>query len=273
LIFIHPSGGSVHWYTDLAKALGRDRPVYGFQMQGLQNGEGLHTRIEQMAQAYLLELRAFQPHGPYNLASWSMGVTIAYEMACQLAEDGEPVAFLGLLDQGPRLPDTEPEDDAEYLVQVFGEHVPVTVEELRQLPGEEQIPQVWKKARKAHFIYPEVSLEQFQGFIRALRTHTEAWRNYRPRPYPGKLTLFRAEDQDHLEDQADLGWGDLAAGGVQVYSVPGDHLTMIHPPHVKRLAEVMRACLDETSGVEADSTSPPVMEERPLDGSYEGRPG
>ncbi len=63
-------------------------------------------------------------------------------------------------------------------------------------------------------------------------------------PYPGRLTLFRAQEQPHPEtDQDDLGWSEFALGGVDVRVVPGDHLTMIHEPHVQILAKEIEACL------------------------------
>jgi thioesterase domain-containing protein len=40
-----------------------------------------------------------------------------------------------------------------------------------------------------------------------------------------------------------MGWGELAGGGVEVYDVPGHHLSMFEQPHVKRLAETLRYCL------------------------------
>ena len=54
--------------------------------------------IEAMAQLYLSEMRSVQPRGPYALIGACFGATVAYEMARRLAESGEEVAFLGLLD-------------------------------------------------------------------------------------------------------------------------------------------------------------------------------
>ena len=51
-----------------------------------------------MAQLYLSEMRSVQPRGPYALIGACFGATVAYEMARRLTENGEEVAFLGLLD-------------------------------------------------------------------------------------------------------------------------------------------------------------------------------
>ncbi len=245
LFLVHPSGGSVHWYLELAHYLEPDQPLFGFQARGVDGDGDLHTRIEDMASYYVEALRAHQPAGPYLLGSWSMGVSVVYEMAQQLDAQGEQVALLAILDQGPVLPAKEPEDDAAYLVSVFGKQLDLSLDCLRRLESKEQMTYVWQEARKVDFIYPDVTLEQFSHFVRLLRTHTEAWRQYKPRPYSGGVTLFRAEERPEDDDpDPDLGWSKLATGGVEIRAVPGDHLSMLHEPHVKALAEQLKACLD-----------------------------
>ena len=57
LYCIHPIGGSVHWYYDLARHLGTDQPVYGLQAQGLDGKQPVHTSIAEMAAHYVNEIR------------------------------------------------------------------------------------------------------------------------------------------------------------------------------------------------------------------------
>ena len=255
LFFVHPSGGSVHWYADLARHLGAGQPFYGLQAQGLNGDEGLHTqihtRIEDMAAAYVKALLDVQPDGPYRLGSWSMGVVVAFEMAQQLRARGREVDLLIMLDQGPIVPAEEPEDDAAYLVDVFGKHVPLSLDHLRQLGPDEQLAHVWKEARKAEWLYPDITLPQFGHFVRLLRTHTEAWRAYQPQVYSGRIILFRAsESTGDGSQKRDMGWGRLTSGEVEVHEVPGDHISMIHEPHVRVLAERLRGYLDMTPAMD-----------------------
>ena len=250
LFFVHPSGGSAHWYVELARHLDGERPFYAIQAQGVYGDAPLHATIEEMAAAYVPLIRERQPEGPYLLGSWSMGVVVAYEMARRLAAQGETVAALIILDQGPVLPADEPEDDAAYYVQVFGKHAPLSLERLRQMTADEQVRHVLAEAQKAGWITPDVTPEQFRLFVRALRTHTEAWRAYEPRPYPGPLTLFRAAIQEEAGLPPDMGWRELALGGVTVLETPGDHLSMIQEPRVQILGEQLRACLNEAEEAE-----------------------
>jgi amino acid adenylation domain-containing protein len=288
---VHPSGGSVHWYTGLAhlvggpprrrvrrllNAFGRvlrrrtahkppqpaegvvraedsrlDQPVYGLQAQGLMGDAELHTRIEDMAAHYVQELRAVQPEGPYMLGSWSMGVIIAFEMAQQLEAQGQRVALLALLDQGPVVPGEPFPDDAAFLMRLFGEHLALSPERLRQLESDEQLAYVFEEAGKANWLPTGITLPQFSHYVRILRLHTEAWREYVPQVYPGRVTLFRTQAQPEIGSQEpDLGWGELAAGGIEIHQVSGDHHSIVHGRHVWNLAERLRACLDAAQAVD-----------------------
>jgi aspartate racemase len=74
--------------------------------------------------------------------------------------------------------------------------------------------------------------------------HREALREYRLRPYPGRVTVFRAAERGVSRTvDAQMGWGELALGGVEVYEVPGDHASLVKEPHVQVLAARLSACL------------------------------
>jgi thioesterase domain-containing protein/acyl carrier protein len=98
LFVIHALGGGVDYVTDLAPFIHEDIPVYGLQATGFAPGEEPLQTIGEMAELYVDNIRQIQPHGPYRLAGWSAGGTIAYEMARRLIEMGEQVEFVGLLD-------------------------------------------------------------------------------------------------------------------------------------------------------------------------------
>jgi acyl carrier protein len=81
LFVVHGAGGNVLNIKDLARAMDPSQAVFGFQALGIDGVTAPGASIEQMAQAYLDELRAVQPHGPYLLAGYSGGGVIAFEMA------------------------------------------------------------------------------------------------------------------------------------------------------------------------------------------------
>src|SRR5262245_1819454 len=87
-------------YVNLSRRLGADQPVYGLKSRGLDEREELGS-IEEMAAQYVADLRAAQPSGPYYLGGYCFGGNVAYEMARQLAEQGESVALVALIDSAP----------------------------------------------------------------------------------------------------------------------------------------------------------------------------
>ena len=75
--------------------------------------------------------------------------------------------------------------------------------------------------------------------------YEEALAQYEVRPYPGELTLFMAEL--HLAGMGDRlgGWGEVAQGGVRLYSLPFGARGSLVEPYVRQLAASLRACLDQ----------------------------
>jgi thioesterase domain-containing protein len=81
------------------------------------------------------------------------------------------------------------------------------------------------------------------------------------RPYPGRTALFALAQRDGMTDSLydplvgeidpQLGWGPIAAGGVDVQELPGGHVTIFQEPHVRILAEKLKDCLEKARGVAA----------------------
>jgi len=97
---VHPAGGNVLCYAELARALGPDQPFYGLQLPDLEV-LGPTPTVEAMAAHYVAAIAAVSPVGPYALGGWSLGGAIAYEMACQLRAAGREVDLLALIDPSP----------------------------------------------------------------------------------------------------------------------------------------------------------------------------
>ncbi|HRB03204.1 MAG TPA: SDR family NAD(P)-dependent oxidoreductase, partial [Ilumatobacteraceae bacterium] len=90
--------GNVLNLRHLANQIGSDRPFYGVQARGLFGGVLPHETFEEMAEAYLAEIRSVQSHGPYMLGGFSGGGITALELAQRLTAEGEVVSLLVLLD-------------------------------------------------------------------------------------------------------------------------------------------------------------------------------
>lgn len=126
LFCFHPVGGTAWQFGPLARLLRADRPIYGLQLPTLSGGELAARTIDELAQHYLGTIRRIQPDGPYHLLGYSLGGTIVHALAALLVEDGEEVAFAGLVDSHP-LPNlvelaeralTDPADLAQLLPEL-----------------------------------------------------------------------------------------------------------------------------------------------------------
>ncbi len=235
-------------YFSLARHLGPDQPLYGLA-QHLEGRKVRHTRIEEIASHYLKEMQTVQPRGPYLIGGHSIGGLIAFEMAQQLHRQGEGVSLLALFDP------TYPRGHKSFLARISA----IATGHCHNL---------WRRSLrgKAGYILRMLhacvarSLNAMQCKIyhvmdvrlppklRAFyvdevvygQLYARAKGKYRPQPYAGRMTFFKAK-----ESRNDVGqWYELAQGGLKVYEVPGDHLDIIAEPGISVLAGQLKECLD-----------------------------
>lgn len=71
---------------------------------------------------------------------------------------------------------------------------------------------------------------------------------YKPRVYPGKVTVFRFQENFSFLADAQLGWGDVASGGVETVELPVCPGGMFVEPYVRTVAEKLQECLERAAG-------------------------
>jgi hypothetical protein len=69
--------------------------------------------------------------------------------------------------------------------------------------------------------------------------------NYVPKIYPGKVTLFWANEDLRGSYDVQQGWHLLATGGVETHNIPGNHLDIVKEPYVQTLAEKLKICIEK----------------------------
>ena len=97
LFCVHGGDGDIAEFRELSRALPIDQPVYGLAAPAM-DGVGIAVSVERLAAAYIFEIVKLQNHGPYRLCGYSFGGLVAYEIAARLAEVGEDVSVVVLLD-------------------------------------------------------------------------------------------------------------------------------------------------------------------------------
>ncbi len=247
---VHPAGGHVFYYQELSQYLGNNQPFYGLQAQGFSEGEKVLTKVEDMAEFYIKTIQEFQPKGPYQIGGWSFGGVVAFEMAQQLLQQGEEVSLLALLDPWvPILLDPNKKIDnlymrgvlSRYFGGMFGRTDLVTQDELLGLSSEEQIEFIIDKAERLELFPKEATREQNRRFVDVIIGTLKATYSYKRRPYPGKVTVFRAQEKHPHGIDPQLVWVEmyviLDVADMEVVMVPGNHFTFIKEPNNKVLAE------------------------------------
>jgi len=245
LYFLPGGYGNILCFRRIADGLGDEQPVYCLQAKGLKRGERALRSVEETAATYIEVIRQAQPQGPYLLAGHSFGAVVAYEMARRLILSGEAVPLLALLDHcGPdiRL------SSVDYVRTYLRSLAPLSAREKAHILWESA---AWKlhvrravrhrKSATARKTDPDARwtpADVAEGALRALR-------DYKIPPYPGRITLFRAEQHPRIRHDLSGGWGSVAAEGVEVIDVPGTHETMLEEPHVQVLGAQLALCLDQ----------------------------
>lgn len=200
LYLLPPATGSATIFSKLATALGDHFNCYGFQYNGLVNDERPDDSIDSIAAGLVREIRASH-HDPAQkifLLGYSMGVTVAFEAAKMLEQEGYRVALF-LLDRGVETPPltVAPEDSAlweEFFVGHMG----------GQFAG---LDPEWQERLRKLFIHN----------VRLLQS-------YKPVGHiTGDIAVFEAaEGQKGMQ-----AWRSFTRGSFAFQSVPGGHFQLL----------------------------------------------
>jgi amino acid adenylation domain-containing protein len=251
LFLVHPHGGTVFCYQALSTALGDEVPVYGIQCCGLEEGESPICSIPEMASEYIKDILRVQSQGPYQIAGWSMGGPLTFEIGRQLESDGHKIALLGIFDSalpistGKQIQDFLP---ASIKPEEFGSQMSMATfarwffrAEERQLDGlnDEQIVATLKQmAQRAGILPPDASPAMMKRFIAVAISSAIALFQYKPdAPVHSDLVLFRAQQSLVADPQW---WSPWTHGTVHTVSVDGSHHDMVFPPAVRTLAGALK---------------------------------
>lgn len=250
---IHAASGHIISYYHLARFLQADRPLYGLQSRGFDGSQAPFATIEDMATSYLELLFTIQPGGPYLLGGWSMGATVAFEMAQRLQKQGHHVSLLVSLDGwGPQLKGDALEESASpddtSLIATFAQDydLPVALDDLSQLEQKAQLHALLEQAKNVSLLPLDAEVKQIRRMLQVYKNNIRAANEYRAHEgYQGNFVLFRASESvtGHLKDPT-KGWKRILLQEVEIQDVPGNHRTMFKFPHIQILAEKLRASFE-----------------------------
>ncbi len=237
--FVHGLGGTVMRFHALARHMAPDQPFVCFQAQGIDGNLPVLDRVDDMAALYHEHLKQAQADGPYYLGGYSFGGLVALEVARRLAEAGQEIGLLALVDtyfvgQGPQ---------SSLLGRFFS------------LSSEQKVAYLKKRAtRYRRGIKRRIDSLSLPLPVKAVRAACAvAEQKYRPSTFSVPLTLFRASEKALRGlDGSQNGWQQYAAGGLEIHEIDGDHGNILNEPNVRQLAAALRARLERAVSERCD---------------------
>lgn len=245
LFLIHPLGGELLAYRDLARLIKSPLRVLGLRWQPGEAQSALSMPLQEMAAVHLAQVRSIQPTGPYLLAGWSFGGVLAFELAQQIIASGERVDFLGLIDANPILDPT-----TGYMTRdtpLFGRLTNLLTEIDRKLKvGEEEdaLKQLLADPDLSALLgstIPEgVTATHIRKNLYITRDNIWAAMNYRAAPYSGAIDLFQPEGSPStIREPLKVELRKLAQGAFRTHMVTGDHYSLLRAPQVNTMAKAV----------------------------------
>ena len=275
-LFWIPGGfGSVRMtrLRDLAVRFGPDQPMYGLGTPPAQRLDEIESATER-ATAYVALIRELQPQGPYFLAGFCLGGTLAFEAAQQLRAQGQQVAFLALLNAWIPISTITARQWAFILAYRLKHHFEIASRVGWRRGGRylvsrlDAIPKLYRRGRQMRRVPctdPVAACSEGVPGVpaggaspkRLLWSTIRIWGKYLPQPFPGKVHLF-------LSDEADLagvgpkvdprrGWARVCSS-CEIVELEGEHVQMLESPMLDSFAERFAHCLTEAQRAVAPAT-------------------
>ncbi|WP_143642121.1 non-ribosomal peptide synthetase, partial [Streptomyces viridochromogenes] len=276
LFCVHPASGLSWAYVGMLQHLGPDQPVYGLQARGIAEEQRLPGSLEEMASDYAEQIRKVQPSGPYHLLGWSFGALAAYAVATALQEQGETVAYLGLLDGYPR--DDEPDGPRGLDEQ----DEPDGLDEVTILQGllhdmgidddlrDDTVPPLAKAAELLRRQGGALAGLDEKTLARVAAVCANGMRvsaRFRPAVFRGDMEFFTAAHGRADRLNAHALWAPYVAGHITDHSVDCTHLEMVTSGPLKEISGAVAAKL----GALAAGTDRLAGEAQGLAGNEEGQ--
>ncbi|MCB4858161.1 SDR family NAD(P)-dependent oxidoreductase [Sphingobium sp. PNB] len=269
LFLVHDGLGETLLYRTLALQL-EGPPVFAIQPERHPDGSFVHSSISAMARGHVERMRKVQPAGPYMLAGLCAGGVIAAEMARQLEDAGEDVAYLGIMDAA----DVEASERPFHAMRMrwrrvregFGRNrrslwglaalIPGTVRKFGNMLAYEMASRRDRRRMDQAVARARHAGEAAPAHLSFLELYQAAHRMHRPSGLiqSQKVVLYKATagngavDDHPFSDQfgdVALGWGRRVAHYIEVVEIAGGHSSALQEPHVTSLARLMQDALDD----------------------------
>lgn len=231
----------------LANRLDIDRPLYGMQAYGINDGEVPYATIKEMAARDVSMIKEKQQEGPYTLWGYSFGARVAFESAYQLEHGGERVDNVFLIAPGsPKIrgadeaahggaPGYQNEAYVKILFSVFAASLtdPLLAECLDKTRDEETF---------VSFIcqnFADLGKDLVERIVKIVAKTFEfryTFRELTQRRLSAPITIFKASGDDYSFLESNAGY---ATTPPTVIDLAADHYELLKDPGVAELIDAI----------------------------------
>lgn len=220
LFLVHPGLAGAEAYSELAKHLDKNIPLYAIDSYNLNSEKSFLSTIEALAEKYIEYTQSVKPKGPYLLGGWSLGGIIAYEMAQQLTRCGEEVQAIYLLDSQLY--------SSAYLDLI---HAGITVKGLiSTLPRD-----------RGQYI-ASLPPRYLERVIASLKNDAKILKNYVVTPYAGKVCLIKTTQKTKLNrgliENPYKRW-QKNIKNLELIPIDANHFNLVEGEQVKKVADLI----------------------------------
>ncbi|CAM4112362.1 hypothetical protein BIW53_11840 [Pseudoalteromonas byunsanensis] len=238
LFMIHPIGGDVACYGQLAQQLALDFDIYAMQhpcyvSEVINQFDSLHT----LAQSYLSEIKQVQQTGPYYILGWSFGGLVALTIAQLLESQAEQVRYVGLIDTVVKHNESGWQDFLQAYQQAgYSEHTPNQY--LQYLQSQPELCARFDKAYQVQWLAKQWSTD---NECRVERVREVVLRNLVSSQSEvacqavTQLHYYGATQTKTTFPDNNAVFAALSKQNMRDYSVDGDHFSIMQAPQLTPL--------------------------------------
>jgi len=252
IFLVHPIEGVTLSLEKLASKV--NQPIYGLQCVK----EADLSSVESLAQFYIKQIKEIQGKGPYTIAGYSYGCTIALEMAIQLEkEDKKQIKNLIFLDGSHKYvsaqteeykshhTNTEVENETDalctFLMQFLSfEYLKIRKEMIQLESLEERLNLT---AKLLHPVLSILPVQDIKDAALSFYLKLVAVDKYQPSTsYSGPAVLIKALGNKSSQTLGeDYSLSQVCKQKVDIHGVEGNHRSFIDFPAVEKVATIINS--------------------------------
>lgn len=250
LVLIHPIGGDIYFYRELAQRLGSRRTIYAIRSPLLNDADTFaFESIEQLAGEYLALLKPHLERSECCLAGSSFGGIIAFEMARQYQERKHvslPVVMIDSPGQG-NLPEAMTEEQIlDYLLSFGLISLDIDWDVWKTMSNVVDKINYLSEITKGTVAETIFSSTFLPRYLRTWQRHNVMMQHYFPNKLISDVLFFSHREiiADFPENQSKF-WYPWVQGRFEEQIVPGNHLTMNAGEGAAMMAKKMTSWLGQ----------------------------